>query len=88
MRGGPGRQTSAAPELPEEGEKMEDRERLTVVLKHLVEHNEGHGEDYERWIDLARHAGLEDVAKKIGQAHEHVDRASDALKAALDLIKE
>jgi len=67
---------------------MEDRERLVIVLKHLVEHNEGHGEDYERWIELARGAGLDEAAAKISEAHEHVHRASLALKDALTSIKE
>ena len=66
---------------------MEDRERLVIVLKHLVEHNEGHGEDYRRWIELARGAGLGEVADKIDEAHEHVHRASVALKDALALVK-
>jgi hypothetical protein len=67
---------------------MEDRERLTVVLRHLNEHNEGHGEDYQRWIELAKGAGLDEVASKIEEAHGHLHRASDALKDALLLIKE
>jgi len=44
---------------------MEDKERLTVVLRHLIEHNEGHGEDYKRWVDLARTSGMGRVATLI-----------------------
>jgi DNA-binding ferritin-like protein len=65
---------------------MEDRERLRVVLKHLIEHNEGHAEDYKRWIDLAQNAGMNTVAGLIREANDHAEKASGALKKALDLI--
>ena len=43
---------------------MEDTERLRIVLKHLIEHNEGHAEDYKRWIDLANNAGMNAVGSE------------------------
>ncbi len=66
---------------------MEDKERLAIVLKHLVEHNEGHKEDYKRWIDLARKAGMVPVATLIEDASLHVEQASAALKKAIEQIK-
>lgn len=66
---------------------MEDRERLTVVLKHLIEHNEGHAEDYARWIDLAKSSGMNEVAGLIEEAAGHAEKAGAALRAALDLMK-
>jgi hypothetical protein len=66
---------------------MDDTERLRVVLKHLIEHNEGHVEDYKRWIELARVNGMEQVEALLEEANGHVQKASTALKAALDLIK-
>jgi len=66
---------------------MEDKERLAIVLKHLIEHNEGHGEDYRRWIDLARGSGMDEVAGLIEEAATHAEQAGHALKTALDLIK-
>ncbi len=66
---------------------MEDAERLRIVLKHLLEHNEGHVEDYKRWIALAKDNGMEKVAALIEEANGHVEKAGVALKNALDLIK-
>ena len=63
---------------------MDDIERLTIVLKHLIEHNEGHAEDYGRWIELAKNNGLTHVADLISEANRQMSKASDALKAALD----
>lgn len=65
---------------------MESKERLTIVLKHTIEHNEGHLEDYARWIDLASEAGMERVANLLGEAKTHAERTGDALKTALSLV--
>ena len=65
---------------------MDDIERLRIVLKHLIEHNEGHAEDYERWIELAKNNHLDHVAKLISEANRHMGKASEALKTALDHI--
>ena len=65
---------------------MEDKERLKIVLKHLIEHNEGHSEDYKRWVDLAQGAGLNDVAALIEEANGHAEKAGSALRKALELI--
>lgn len=71
----------------QKGENMEDKERLAIVLSHLIEHNEGHGEDYRRWIELARNAGMSDIAALIEDANRYAAQASEALKNALDLVK-
>jgi hypothetical protein len=66
---------------------MEDKERLTIVLKHLIEHNDGHSEDYKRWIDLAHEAGMDSVAALIRDANTYIEQAGVALKDALDLVQ-
>ena len=66
---------------------MEDKERLTVVLRHLIEHNEGHGEDYKRWVELARTSGMDKVAGLIEEASGFTGQASAALKKALALME-
>ncbi len=63
---------------------MEDKERLIIVLKHLIEHNEGHAEDYERWIELAKGSGMTEVAGLIEEANRHVSEAGVLLKKALE----
>ena len=63
---------------------MDDTQRLKIVLVHLIEHNEGHAEDYARWIELAKNNRLTRVAELISEANKHMGKASDALKTALD----
>ena len=65
---------------------MEEKERLRIVLKHLIEHNEGHTEDYKRWVELARSSDMEKAAKYLEEAGKHVEKAGEALKKALDLL--
>ena len=67
---------------------MDDKERLKIVLKHLLEHNDGHLEDYRRWIELAEKNGLDLVAQSLKEAHEHVEKAGIALRTALNLMKD
>ena len=63
---------------------MDDVQRLGIVLRHLIEHNEGHAEDYARWIELAKNNRLTRVAELIGEADRQMRKASEALRDALD----
>ena len=63
---------------------MDDKERLKIVLRHLIEHNEGHMEDYARWIDLAKNNNLSRIAELIAEASKQMKKASEALKSALE----
>lgn len=65
---------------------MEDRERLQIVLRHLIEHNDGHLEDHKRWIELARESGKEEVARLIGEANSCTEKAGNLLREALRLL--
>jgi hypothetical protein len=65
---------------------MDDIQRLGIVLRHLIEHNEGHAEDYARWIELAKENRLARVAELITEASKQMNKASESLKAALDQL--
>jgi len=66
---------------------MEDKERLRIVLRHLIEHNEGHLEDHKRWIELARSNGRDEVARLIGEANDCTEQAGNLLREALRLLE-
>jgi hypothetical protein len=65
---------------------MEDRERLRIVLRHLIEHNAGHLEDHRRWVELARNSGQGEVARLIDEANSCTEKASNLLEEALSLL--
>lgn len=66
---------------------MEDKERLRIVLRHLIEHNDGHLEDHKRWIELARSSGQDEIARLIGEANGCTEKAGNLLKEALRLLE-
>jgi len=63
---------------------MDDIQRLGIVLRHLIEHNEGHAEDYARWIELAKSNKLSRVAELIAEASKQMNKASEALQSAIE----
>lgn len=65
---------------------MEDTERLRIVLKHLIEHNEGHVEDHRRWVELAEKDGQTEVARLIEEANKCTEKAGALLREALALL--
>jgi|WetSurMetagenome_2_1015567.scaffolds.fasta_scaffold1133242_1 hypothetical protein len=65
---------------------MENKERLKIVIKHLIEHNHGHHEDYARWIALADETGSHKVADLLKEASYHSEEAGKALDEALKLL--
>ena len=65
---------------------MTKREKIPTVLRHWIEHNESHAEEYHRWADIAREEGLERVAILIREAAERVRSANENLKQALEAL--
>jgi hypothetical protein len=63
---------------------MTKREKIPTVLRHWIEHNESHGEEYRRWADIAREEGLERVETLILEATELIRSANEKLKEALE----
>ncbi len=66
---------------------MDDQERLRIVLKHLIEHNAGHADEYARWIEMAGSNDLSRVAELIREAGNHMGKAGDALRSALEQLE-
>jgi rubrerythrin len=60
------------------------REKIPVLIRHWIEHNESHGEEYQRWADIAREEGLERVESLILEAADRIRSANEKLKEALE----
>jgi hypothetical protein len=63
--------------------KMEQMEKLRVLLPHWIEHNRGHAEECGKWATFARDAGEETVAVYIESAISAMNQASELLDKAL-----
>ncbi|MBI2503173.1 MAG: hypothetical protein HYW07_08045 [Candidatus Latescibacteria bacterium] len=62
---------------------MNEMAKLQVLLGHWIEHNQEHGEEFVRWAQRARAAGLEEVARPIAEAARSAGEATRCLRQAL-----
>ena len=66
---------------------MNEMGKLHVLLGHWIEHNQEHSEEFVRWAQRARAAGLEGVAGPIAEAARNVGEATRCLRQALDQLE-
>ncbi len=62
---------------------MNELEKLRVVLPHWVEHNIGHGREFEKWAETLSAEGEEEIAVLLRNAHSSLRDADAALREAL-----
>jgi len=65
---------------------MGKREKIPVLIRHWIEHNESHREEYRRWADIAREEGLEGVGTHILEAADRIQSANEKLEEALEQL--
>ncbi len=63
-----------------------DMEKLEILLKHWVEHNEEHGGEFEKWAEKAKALGRNDVNNNILQAIEKMREANEFLVKASEKL--
>ena len=61
-----------------------DMEKLEIVLKHWIEHNEEHREEFQKWAERAKAAGSIAVYEDISSAVERMGKANEYLQRALE----
>ncbi|MBF0468420.1 MAG: hypothetical protein HQK61_05990 [Desulfamplus sp.] len=62
-------------------------EKLALLLKHWIEHNNSHKETYLSWAEKAVDGKLEETAKFLRQTAELSVRITENLENALESIK-
>ena len=65
---------------------MEDREKLIILLKHWIEHNKEHSEEFREWAEKAGGFGEGSVRDNILKAAEQLEDASGFLAMALEKL--
>ena len=65
---------------------MEEKEKLTVLLKHWIEHNDEHASEFREWAAKAKNQGEADAGEDILKAVERLKEASGFLKQALQKL--
>jgi hypothetical protein len=66
---------------------MDQKEKLSVVIEHWIEHNEAHRGEYKKWAQTAGELGLdlvkaeiEEAMEKISQSNQHLEKAKESIK--------
>jgi hypothetical protein len=62
---------------------MDDKEKLPIIIKHWIEHNESHIGEYRQWAEKAEELGLTAVKARISEAMEAIIQSNDLFKKAL-----
>jgi len=65
-----------------------DMEKLEVLLRHWVEHNREHSEEFREWAEKAGALGHTGVHDEMLRAVEQMDRANASLLNALESLNE
>jgi len=61
-----------------------DIDKIRVLLPHWLEHNQSHRAEFGRWAEVARGAGLAEVAELIEQAMAKMAAVDVLLARALE----
>jgi hypothetical protein len=69
-----------------EGEKMDQKKKLSVVIEHWIEHNESHMGEYKKWAQTAGELGLDLVKTEIEEAVGKLSQSNQHLGKALKVI--
>ena len=65
---------------------MDSIEKLRVLLKHWIDHNGGHVEEFDKWRTTMADENRDTMADALSRAITQMDEVSATLQAALDEI--
>jgi hypothetical protein len=65
---------------------MESIEKLRVLLKHWIDHNGGHVEEFKKWRAVMAEDNRDSMSAALTRAMSQMDEVSATLQAALDEI--
>jgi hypothetical protein len=66
---------------------MEQKEKLSVVIEHWIEHNESHKGEYKKWAQTAGELGLDSVKAEIEEAMGKISQANQHLTKAMKTLQ-
>lgn len=61
----------------------EELSKLRILLKHWVEHNKEHSQEFISWAGKAQASGAAEAGAKISAAAEEMNKAGELLSQAL-----
>ena len=64
---------------------MSEIEKLRIILPHWIEHNNSHGEEFEKWAKIITDTNEPEIASYIAKAQACMNEANQALRKALSM---
>ncbi len=61
--------------------------KIKVLLKHWMDHNATHMDEYERWAKIMEEEGRKDIAEALYEAIEHVKKVQESFSKAKELAE-
>jgi len=65
---------------------MDEKQKLSVVIEHWIEHNESHLGEYRKWAQKAGEMGLSSVKSEIDEAVEMLSKLNGRLDKARNVL--
>jgi tRNA-Thr(GGU) m(6)t(6)A37 methyltransferase TsaA len=65
---------------------MSDVERIDAILSYMIEHNEGHGREHEKWLKAVSEFGNEEIGREIERVVELSDEITGHVRRARELL--
>lgn len=65
---------------------MNEKEKLKLLVKHWIEHNQEHSVEFREWATKAKKSQKDGVDGDIIKAAEELDKASEHLQKALNKL--
>lgn len=62
---------------------MKDLDKLRIILPHWIEHNAGHGDEFNHWAATMKDAGETEIADLLNRAGTLLQDADTVLREAL-----
>ena len=63
---------------------MDDKERLRIVIMQMLEHNDVHLKEYEKWARFAETNHMTDAGTLLDEAGKYAESASAVLRQTLN----
>jgi hypothetical protein len=63
-----------------------DMEKLQILIKHWIEHNDEHAREFRKWVERAKSSGNIAVHDDILNAIENLGDATEHLREALEKL--
>ncbi len=67
---------------------MNEFKKLKILLRHWIEHNDEHAEEYKNWAKKAMVLGNEEVSKILEMLYQETSKLNRLIEKAIEILDE